>query len=119
MDGWKPADRVGVAGCRSPYAVGHFVNHPSEGVQPSVGWQEFRWEDSDAEIAANRLHRGLWYMDPCTGEPVNMPWEGGSVKVPRVGVAIVALRDIAPGEEIYMDYKLSKPHPPWYSPVDS
>mmetsp|Transcript_28991 Transcript_28991/g.90241 ORF Transcript_28991/g.90241 Transcript_28991/m.90241 type:complete len:122 (-) Transcript_28991:83-448(-) len=117
MDGFRPEQRVGAAGCRSPYAVGHLVNHPPRGTAPNVAWQEFAWERETAALAANRLHRGLWYMDPASMEPVDMPSEEGELRLPLPGVAIVALRDLAEGEELFMDYKLSRPHPPWYAPV--
>jgi len=117
MDGFLPEKRVGGRGCMGPFAVGHLVNHPPKGVAPNVAWHEFVWEEDALPLAANRLHRGLWYMDPATMEPVDMPSEDGEVRLPLPGVAIVALRELAEGEELFMDYKLSKPHPPWYSPV--
>jgi len=116
MDGFRPEQRVGGSGCNSPFAVGHLVNHPPRGTAPNVSWQEFDWNGA-SPLVPNRLHRGLWYMHPTTMEPVDMPSEEGAVQLPLPGVAIVALRDLAEGEELFMDYKLSKPHPPWYSPV--
>merc|ERR1712012_866344 len=106
MDGFRPERRVGGTGSQSPFAVGHIVNHPSRGVVPNVGWQEFSWEPQDvaSSLAANRLHTGLWYFDPATGEPVDIPSGEGSIRLPLPGVAIVSLRSIEPGEELYMDY---------------
>lgn len=117
MDGFRPELRVGSTGRHSPFAVGHLVNHPPQGTAPNVTWREFAWGEDAGELATNRLHRGLWYIDPITLETVDMPSEEGEVRLPLPGVAIVALRDLVPGEELFMDYKLSKPHPPWYTPV--
>jgi len=118
MDGFRGAERISGAAAANPYAVGHFVNHPPRGTAPSVAWQEFLWADTDERVA-NRLHTGIWYIDPATSEPVEMPKPGGQVRLPLPGVAIVALRDLSPGEELFMDYKLSRPHPEWYSPVEA
>jgi len=120
MDGFRAGERVGTSGAASPYAVGQLINHPSRGVQPNVDWQEFRW-DVDEDLPANRLHRGLWYIDPATGEPVDMPSRpapDGRSRIPLPGVAIVALRDLAVGEELHMNYRINPPYPPWYSPVE-
>merc|ERR1712083_1266900 len=108
----------GTVASGSPYAVGHLINHPQAGVLPNVGRQEFDWDPSWACMAANRLHHGVWYLDPVTSDLIEMPQKDGKVAFPVLpGVAIVALRDIFLGEELYMDYRLSRPHPPWYTPV--
>jgi len=122
MCGLKAAWRVGGDGAAAPHAVGQFINHPPRGVAANVGWQEFLWGSESEGIAANRLHRGLWYIDPATSEKVILHNEGveGSeaLRPPGPGVAIVALRNLRAGEELYMDYKLSRPYPSWYTPVD-
>lgn len=119
MDGFQAAQRVGKLGCASPFAVGQTINHPPKGVKPNVDWQEFLWSEADQEVAANRLHRGLWYFDPSTSEVVDMPSPTGELRVPLPGVAIVALRDLRVGEELYMNYRFNPPYPPWYVPVDT
>merc|ERR1712129_376946 len=118
MDGFKPHERMDRVNDHSPFAVGQLVNHPSRGTAPNVDWQEFLWEDRDEEVRVNRLHSGLWYLDPVTMEPVNMPAQGSAVRIPVPGIAIVALRDLEPGEELYMNYRFNPPYPAWYSPVD-
>lgn len=116
MDGFRADQRVG---CKSPFAVGQLINHPRRGVRPNVDWQEFRWPDAAGPGVANRLHRGLWYMDPATGEAVDMPGQASELRVPLPGIAIVATRTLRPGEELFMNYRFNPPYPPWYSPVDA
>merc|ERR1712129_583840 len=122
MDGFRPAERVvGGAGI-SEVAIGHLINHPPDGIMPNVTWQEFEWsknDDDTSKLAVNRLHRGLWYLDPNSMEPVDMPCEDSPLQLPLPGVAIVALRDLLPGEELFMNSKLSRPHPAWYTPVSA
>lgn len=118
MDGFRPRERLGTQGVMSSVAVGNLINHPPAGVLPNVGWQEFRWPDELRAEAPNRLHRGLWYINPDTAEEVRMPSEAGSGSgLPLPGIAIVALRELYGGEELFMNYRLSKPHPEWYTPV--
>jgi len=116
MDGYGADLRVG---CKSPYAVGQLINHPHCGTRPNVDWQEFRWPDGAMPNPANRLHRGLWYIDPVTSEAVDMPDERGALKVPLPGIAIVATRDLEPGEELFMKYRFNPAYPPWYTPVEN
>ena len=67
-------------------------------------------------VAPNSPAVGVWYVDPSTLTAVPVP---RSV-CPLEGMAYLALRDIAPGEELYFDYRLAAAtQPAWYSPADS
>jgi len=114
MDGFQADKRVSGVGDGMPFAVGQYINHPPAGTAPNVAWQEILWEEDD-DVIPNCLHQGLWYIDPLRNESVDMPAKDKFL-VP--GLAIVALRSLQDGEELYMDYKFSRPHPPWYAPVD-
>lgn len=118
MDGWDAEMRVGT-NAGPPLAVGQYINHPPAGVRPNVRWLEVQWHPDDEPIAANRVHHGVWYVDPVSQDFVSLGDGAGEVTYSRrvPGVAIVTLREIAPGEELFMDYKLSRPHPSWYAPV--
>lgn len=125
LDGYDASARVG-KGAMSPYAVGQYVNHPPQGVAPNVAWHDFTvqtepesWTSPDAhtiemlhEGPATSMHSGLWFICPDTMEAINVP-----PALPLPGVRIIALRDLEAGEELFMDYKLSLPHPAWYHPV--
>eukprot|EP00929_Paragymnodinium_shiwhaense_P071463 TRINITY_DN36320_c0_g1_i4.p1 TRINITY_DN36320_c0_g1~~TRINITY_DN36320_c0_g1_i4.p1 ORF type:complete len:384 (+),score=51.52 TRINITY_DN36320_c0_g1_i4:69-1154(+) len=142
LDGFRAAARVGPQVERNPYAVGPLVNHPARGTQPNVVFKEFSWAavgQGDPTLVVNRAHRGVWYVNPVTKERIPVPppdvtpdlgshhgpghegaeeQERGSLEQTSLpGVVFVALRDISPGEELFVDYKLSWPRPSWYSPV--
>lgn len=116
IDGYAADMRVG---CKSHFAVGQLINHPPAGTRPNVHWQEFEWQLEQVPACANRVHKGLWYINQGTGEPAYMPdpETDPGIKIPLPGVVMIASRDLAPGEELFIDYKLAKPYPPWYTPV--
>jgi hypothetical protein len=63
----------------------------------------------------NPIAQGIWFYDPWTADAV-MLYPNCA---PVAGLAAIALRDISPGEELYMDYKYHKNNrPDWYTPVD-
>ena len=67
----------------------------------------------------NRIGNGIWYFDSWTGENVYLSAECTDC----AGVAFVALRDILPNEELYLDYKYDLSDwndklPTWYQPVN-
>ena len=92
----------------------------------------------------NRIGSGVWYHDPWTGETVMLGSHShssnssgnsseqrinnessscgsGAFTPDCLGIALVALRDIVQGEELYLDYKYNvkdkKNLPAWYTPV--
>ncbi|CAL1143284.1 unnamed protein product [Cladocopium goreaui] len=114
LDGFQAERRVRRAGLQSPFAVGQLVNHPPQGIEANVQILEIS-EPLDETWAVSRLHQGLWYLDR-TWSPVNVP-QGrahGAMRAPTV--AMEALRELRVGEELFLDYKLRPPHPPWYTP---
>jgi hypothetical protein len=61
------------------------------------------------------MGEGIWFYDQWTAQPVPLYRDCA----PLAGLAAVAARDIAQGEELYMDYKYHPNHrPPWYAPVE-
>lgn len=118
MDGFRATERVPGLVDRGQQAVGNLINHPPQGTSPNVAWCEFPWAKTSCEASGiNRMHQGVWYVDPPTLEPVLVPDPGAVDALAEPGVAIVALRAIDGGEELFMDYKLAKPHPEWYVPA--
>eukprot|EP00928_Gymnodinium_smaydae_P023537 TRINITY_DN19386_c1_g1_i1.p3 TRINITY_DN19386_c1_g1~~TRINITY_DN19386_c1_g1_i1.p3 ORF type:complete len:277 (+),score=53.55 TRINITY_DN19386_c1_g1_i1:1000-1830(+) len=111
MDGFRADERVRSDGINGPFAVAQLVNHPPRGLRPNVKFVQF--EECTAP-AVSRMHEGLWYLDPLTHQEVRIPRQ---LRPPTV--ALAALRDIDPGEELLLDYRLNPPHPPWYVPVGS
>jgi len=117
------------------YCHADLVNHPPLKVKPNVTPIDFLWsrliDDIDSYLddqgrtalltystSTNSLHRGLWYVDGGTFDPVYVPSEG----VPCGGIALVTTTDIEDGEELFMDYRYdpSDPElPEWYHPVSS
>jgi hypothetical protein len=128
---------------RHPFALGHLANHPPAGQRPNVAVVAFLWRDV-AEVqdrnqraethqylhpVPNEMKAGFWFLDPATGDAVNL-----SPTVPThaellCGCALVALDDLeggshdseegssGPGIEIILDYALQPPFPPWYRAV--
>ena len=105
----------------NPSACGHLVNHsPRDANATVVG---FRWHDialgnptvstsEDDEFFplpnANRQDSTPWYLDPATG---NVRYHEGGFQCK--GAALIAKKDIANGDEIFLDYKLNHPLPRW------
>ena len=112
-----------------PLAIAHFVNHPPSSVAPNVEKVEFIWNDlhkhtntmtlqsyQQAVSTINRIDTGPWYIHPNTGEVENYVPDCARL----VGCAFVTTRDVAPGEELFFDYrlKMDKNTPSWYCPVE-
>eukprot|EP00435_Cladocopium_sp_Y103_P055069 s974_g18.t1 len=108
LDGFQAERRVRRAGLQSPFAVGQLVNHPPQGIEANVQILEIS-EPLDEMWAVSRLHEGLWYLDR-SWSPVHVPLAGAK-RAPTV--AMEALRELRVGEELFLDYKLRPPHPPW------
>ena len=111
----------------NPFAVGHRINHPPRGVPASVDVVDFEWgsvfesakQDRVTAVVPNVLpHGAIWYVDPEGGE-VHRVGSGNKL----CGMALVSLRPIDDGEELYLDYDLplrSRGHPAipeWYHPA--
>jgi hypothetical protein len=117
-----------------PFALGHLANHPEAGQPPTVTTVTFLWRHvaliqdqrarADMQLAPasypvpNEMKAGFWFLDPATGEPVDLVPTVHSHLL--VGCALVALTDLggrgAP-EEMTLDYGLKPPFPPWYHAV--
>jgi len=118
----------------SSYLLGHMINHPPNGIKPNVVPFDFYWDDLISYLklnssrnnevgvdidrllsSVNPIAEGVWYVDPVTFSPVLR----SPTCSPRVGMAIVSLRDLMDCEELWMDYKFHPEEaPPWYSSAD-
>ncbi len=62
----------------------------------------------------NSIGTGVWYVDPITFAPVPLSAQCTAL----AGIAMVATRDVAEGEELFLDYRFHpSEYPKWYSPV--
>ena len=102
MDGFMPERRV--RGIKSPFAVGHLVNHRGNA---NVEILQLDSTGLD-ELGVSRLHRGLWYLDS-TWRPVMVP---SNLTIPII--ALQAICDLRMGEELFLNYRLRPPYPSWY-----
>jgi len=70
---------------------------------------------SAARASLNPTTSATWYVDGATGEAAKVP-----PSAPARGVAFVARRAVAPGEEVFFDYRLDPGDaelPEWYRPT--
>lgn len=135
-------DRVSTA-----FATGHLVNHPPYQVQPNVAPVDFLWDSVLQSVGLsmcsqtrevieriNRIGKGVWFVDmnrkkeltassgaTDTDEASNINTVMLSADcAPLQGLALVALRDIEEGEELFLDYRYDPRdvhlHPDWYHP---
>ncbi|CAL4154531.1 unnamed protein product, partial [Meganyctiphanes norvegica] len=80
---------------QNPLNVGQYVNNQSKGFPSNVCYHEITLEPGLIPITQRRFLPNLWYSTS----------EGRSVAdVPLRLVALVATRDISPGEELFSDY---------------
>lgn len=134
------------------YASGYLVNHPPDGSPPNAVVLSFRWWDvfvgidkrSDWDlypIPNQRRSDGTpWYLCPSTGEIISHPppseRDGGdlgaimtdtgslysSMSASLAGALVIAAHELQEGEEIFFDYALRPPFPPWarewFQPAD-
>jgi len=117
--------------CSLPLSLmcGHLMNHPNPGELANMDVLDFLWHDIFLEqqsdykeaVAARRipnaLSSGLWVIDPSNGERHETDGSSVAGSPALAGVGMVTTRDVMPGEELLLDYKLQSPHPPWYTPV--
>ncbi|CAK9055372.1 unnamed protein product [Durusdinium trenchii] len=106
-------------------AVGNLLNHPAKGQLPNVVPMIFRWPSWDElhETSPAFWARLIPHVVMSAGRLVRTPsGEVGKEATfppwPHFGMAFFALRGIAEGEELLLNYRLSEPFPGWYVPVD-
>jgi len=125
-------------------AVGNLLNHPSKGLLPNCVPMAFRWptwqelgettpaywarlvphvvinEGRVLRTASGRTESETAGQEQSEAKVWFPPW-------PHMGVALVAVRGLRPGDELHWNYRLhpradSKPglarFPDWYEPVD-
>lgn len=91
------------------HALGHLINHRRP---PNVYVSPFCWSDVDRISEEDKAN-----IVRCDGSPRCLI--GGRVvlydatDVTVYGAAICAAKEISLGQELFMDYKLSKPYPKW------
>ena len=117
---------VDLEGIENPSAIGHLINHASDGgancESRSFHWSQCIHDETIEERQGrfnipNRQVEGFWFkMD--SGEEVCLPpyiSEGNSISVQQVsGMAFIATRDLFKGEELFLDYQLNgPPYPIW------
>lgn len=119
----REAKRAASRGECAGWAVASLANHPPKGFEPNVeaiqvDWESTDWEDSEsidsmAQRLVNPKISGTWYVDGATGVHVSVP-----KTLPTRGLVFLANRRIAPGEEIYFNYRLHPSKAPdWFTPV--
>jgi hypothetical protein len=118
---------------------GQIVNHPPSAIQPNVDMIEFLWKSvavqqqqqkgeeglimvKERAKRINSLYQGPWFVDEMQRR-VHTP----SPRDPQywsllAGCALVASRDLAEGEELWLDYQLNVDRvdvetKAWYAPV--
>lgn len=90
------------------WALGHYANHPPCGMEDNVRLIPLDMSRADVEAVGRR-----WIPNVNFRPPVDGDW---AIRT----VALVALRPIAHGEEVLLDYRLSSDadrRPAWYRPV--
>lgn len=106
----------------SPLALGHFINHPPEGVPPNVLPAPVDWSGNDVSKVPWSL-----YQVPGEGSsvaPNDLSVARGGTTPDKVvpGLAFVATRPIKHGEELLVNYRLNPGVigglPKWYAAVD-
>lgn len=94
----------------NPWACGHFANHPPAGAADNARLLPLDLTAEDLESIGRRWVPNVNFRPPAAGDPLALRT-----------VALVALKPIAHGEEVLLDYRLSsapEQRPPWYQPVD-
>lgn len=96
---------------RHPLAVGHLVNHPPPGAAPNVALASV---DVPLDALPDPIHRRCIPIVTVGGRGARPE----SAALPCL--ALVALAPLAPGDELFLNYRLSSrvARPAWYVPVD-
>ena len=109
-------------GLEHPLALGHMANHPPAEAHPNV----LAWgHDFDLRLLAGLgvrreavpfANHPMWYYSGATHSVVEVP-----ESLPLAGMVLFATRQVEVGDELYLDYNLSRALAvslPWYSPRD-
>eukprot|EP00467_Chlorarachnion_reptans_P019744 CAMPEP_0114497860 /NCGR_PEP_ID=MMETSP0109-20121206/6561_1 /TAXON_ID=29199 /ORGANISM="Chlorarachnion reptans, Strain CCCM449" /LENGTH=346 /DNA_ID=CAMNT_0001675293 /DNA_START=25 /DNA_END=1066 /DNA_ORIENTATION=- len=120
LDGDPQSEFVASAVKGSPHNWGHLVNHPPSGTAPNASFWPLEFDRAGFEdlLLQERLP---WCL-------CKYPFEGPlGVEYPLPGMALVSLRTIEEGEELFVDYDYTydesaaswilSPTSRWYSPV--
>mmetsp|Transcript_78128 Transcript_78128/g.223892 ORF Transcript_78128/g.223892 Transcript_78128/m.223892 type:complete len:316 (-) Transcript_78128:84-1031(-) len=120
-------------------AVGNLCNHPPKGKFPNVVPMAFRWptwqelgQDTPAHWARLVPHvvmRGGQLVRTASGErdvPNDLKEKVWFPPWPHMGMALISIRPVQPGEELFWNYRLhprsdqavAMRYPDWYTPVD-
>ena len=99
---------------RHPLAVGHLVNHPPPGAPPNVALAAVDVPLSALDGPSSSLLRRCIPVVPVGGPGARPP------DAPLPCLALVALTPLSPGDELFLNYRLSSrvARPGWYVPVD-
>ena len=99
---------------RHPLAVGHLANHPPAGAPPNVALAAVDVPLSALDGPSSPLLRRCIPVVPVGGPGARPP------DAPLPCLALVALTPLAPGDELFLNYRLSSrvARPAWYVPVD-
>lgn len=124
---------------KNPSACGHLVNHNS-GSKANIAVLSFLWQDVFRLLPSSsgwherdnnncdddyygipnrtRVDGSPWYFDPLEERIVYFrksqdDSSHDTVREPVCGAAMVVLEPIAEGEELFLDYGLTKPYPGW------
>eukprot|EP00931_Biecheleriopsis_adriatica_P056852 TRINITY_DN33719_c0_g1_i2.p1 TRINITY_DN33719_c0_g1~~TRINITY_DN33719_c0_g1_i2.p1 ORF type:complete len:281 (-),score=50.17 TRINITY_DN33719_c0_g1_i2:46-888(-) len=110
-------------------AIGNLLNHPSAGQLPNCVPMPFWWPAWQglnqatpaywARLIPHVVVQGGQIIRTASGEKPGSgstpsrfpPW-------PHMGMAFFSILPLSPGEELFLNYRLSPPFPSWYSPVD-
>ena len=106
----------------NPSACGHLINHSA--VAANVEFESFVWSDivfdssgdpTQYDVPNERRQDGTpWYTDGDRTVLFPNPDDLVQQNLHAVsGAAFVTVRDIYQGEELFLNYLLRKPYPPW------
>ena len=107
-----------------PRGAGETLDEPGNGDEPGDASQDERLgrlggrrlvASADTCASLNPTTSAMWYVDGATGEAAKVP-----PSAPARGLAFVARRAVAAGEEVFFDYRLDPGDaelPEWYRPT--
>lgn len=105
--------------CQSnPYALAHKVNHPSSTSKANVLQVAYNFPGDPLELTAFPEQLRQYIPNKYAKDPTLFgTWDRSAC---MRTVALISIRPIADGEELYMDYRLntSRELPSWYTPYN-